>query len=257
MTAKKAFITGGSEGLGRTYALKLASEGWQITVAARNEERLKQLVNELGNDDGHDYIVADLAIESGIQACASRLHEQAYDLMINNAGYSRFGDYHAQDINDELKILQVNCGALMTLSHAYLANARKGDALINLSSITAWLPTPVQATYVASKAFIKSFSENLWYQQAKRGIYVQALCPGTTKTEFMNRAGEVSRQKLLDMISGSPEAVIDASYNALLKRKQPIVIPGYSNVFMALMMNLTPRRVSIWLMGKVSDFGFQ
>lgn len=253
---KRAFITGASEGLGRAYALKLAREGWRITAAARNESRLQELVATLG--EGHDYVVADLACDAGIAACAEKLNDQGYDLMINNAGYSRFGPYHEMDLVDELKILNVNVSALMQLSHIYLKTARSGDALINLSSVTAWLPTPIQPTYVATKSFIKSFSENLWYQQKKRGVYVQALCPGPTKTEFIARSGELSDDKkgLLEMFSGSPEKVIDVSYAALLKRKQPIILPNAFDKLTALFMNIMPRKISVWLMGKVSDFGF-
>lgn len=252
---KKAFITGASEGLGRCYAHKLASEGWLITAAARNEQRLQGLVEELG--EGHDYVVADLALDVGVEACAKKMKETHYDLFLNNAGYSKFGEFRSVDIEDEIKILQVNCAALMQLAHAYLNTAQQGDALINLSSVTAWLPTPIQPTYVATKSFIKAFSENLWYQERKNGVYVQALCPGPTRTEFISRSGEMSKKALLDMFSGSAEGVINSSYKALIKRKQIVVIPGFFNVLATLIMNITPRKISIWVMGKASDFGFK
>ena len=259
MTMKHAFITGASEGLGRTYAKKLADEGWTICAAARNEERLKALITELKAQDDrqHSYVIADLTTAEGINACSKKLTEQPFDLMINNAGYSQFGEFRTVNIEDELKILQVNCASLMHLSHSYLSTARSGDALINLSSVTAWLPTPIQPTYVASKSFIKAFTENLWYQERKRGVYVQALCPGPTKTEFIARSGDVSKKDLLDMFSGSPEAVINASYKALLKRKKIIVLPKISDKLTAVLMNITPRKLSIFLMGAVSDFGFK
>jgi short-subunit dehydrogenase len=252
---KRAIITGASEGIGRCYALKLAHEGWLITAVARNEQRLQDLVSSLGH--GHDYVVADLATEQGVQACVAKIQENHYSLFVNNAGFSQFGEFRDADIHAEIKILDVNCSALMQLAHAYLNTAKAGDALINLSSITAWLPTPIQPTYVASKAFIKSFSENLWYQERKNGVYVQALCPGPTRTEFIARSGDVSKKGLLDMFSGRPEGVINSSYKALLKRRKPVVIPGVTNILAALLMNISPRPISIWLMGKVSDFGFK
>lgn len=259
MSRKKAFITGASEGLGRSFAIKLAAEGWDTTAVARSEQRLEGLISALNSQSSgqHDYLIADLATDSGVNSCVERLQSRHYNLLINNAGYSRFGIYHQADIDEELKILQVNCGAIMALSHAYLRTTKPGDALINLSSITSFLPTPIQPTYVASKAFIKSFSENLWYQQRNHGVYVQALCPGVTKTEFINRAGNVSKKKFLDRFSGSPEGVIDASYKELLARKKPIVIPGFSNYMLAVFINSMPRKPLLWLLGKVSDFGLK
>jgi short-subunit dehydrogenase len=142
----------------------------------------------------------------------------------------------------------------VTLAHAFLQQAESGDALINLSSITNFLPTPLQPTYCATKAFIVSLSESLWYQQRPRGVYVQGLCPGIAKTKFVERAGELGDEKrLLDALSQTPESVVDVSLAALDKRAQPIVVPGLGNLVIAGATRLLPRRPLIWLSGKLDD----
>jgi hypothetical protein len=118
------------------------------------------------------------------------------------------------------------------------------------------LPTPIQASYVASKNWIAAFSESLWYQNRRKNIYVQGLCPGIAKTQFIDRAGDVKHKKLLDFISVTPDSVVDASFRALQRRKAPIVLPGLADKLMALMMNMLPRKLSILMMGKIGDKAF-
>ncbi len=257
--AKRVFITGASEGIGRAFSHKLAALGFSTTLVARNESRLQELISEFQNrypNSTHDYLVADLALEEGISHCEKYLSNKHYDLLINNAGFSTFGLYEQADIRNEINILNVNCQAVMRLCHAYLQSAKSGDGIINLSSLTYYLPTPIQPTYVASKNFIASFSESLWFQQREKGIYVQALCPGVTKTEFISRSSTLdgSKKQFLDAISQSADQVVAISLKALEKRKGPIVIPGIANKLLALLINLSPRKLWIYLMGKAGQF---
>lgn len=254
MKARKAFVTGASEGLGRAFALRLAEEGYAITCVARNEARLTSLVVEL-EGEGHEILVADLADEEGVSRSAERLASGEYTLLVNNAGYSRFGSFVDASIEDELRVLKVNCGAVMSLAHAFLGCAEPGDALINLSSITRDVPTPIQPTYVATKTFVASFSESLWYQQRKRGVYVQGLCPGLARTKFIERAGDLEekRARLLDLLAMRPERVVAVSLRALRWRRGPMVIPGVSNLLLTGIIRLMPRKLAVWLSGKVGD----
>lgn len=253
MSNKRAMVTGASEGLGRVFVQRLAELGYDTVGVARNEARLQELNAELGSDE-HAYIVADLGTSAGVDRCVAEIQRDRVHLLVNNAGFSRFGSFQESRIEDEQEILAVNCQALMSLAHAFLEQAEAGDALINLSSITNFLPTPIQPTYCASKAFIASFSESLWYQQRSRGVYVQGLCPGMTKTQFIDRAADLGeKKKLLDAISSRPEKVVDSSLRALRKRRGPILVPGFGNRFIALVSGLLPRRLLVWLSGRLGD----
>ena len=142
----------------------------------------------------------------------------------------------------------------MILAHAYLDVASDGDAIINLSSITNFLPTPVQPTYVATKAFLASFSESLWYQARHRGVYVQGLCPGLTRTRFLERAGLDRYMSLMDLISTTPQRVVESSLRAMRRRRGPIVVPGLANAFLAMVCRFLPRRLLVSLVGRMGDF---
>ncbi len=193
------------------------------------------------------------ALRCAALRCAAVLREEPYRLLVNNAGYSRFGNYADADIDDELRTLTVNCQAAMILAHAFLEVAQPGDALINLSSLTYFLPTPIQPTYVATKSLLGSFSESLWYQARSRGVYVQGLCPGITRTQFLERAGLNQYLNLMNFVSTTPQRVVDASIRAMHRRRGPIVIPGFGNKMIAIFCRLLPRRLTVALMGRVGD----
>jgi short-subunit dehydrogenase len=251
--SKFACITGASEGLGRVFAKQLAAQGFLTINIARNEQRLQELVAELG--EGHRYHVADLSDQQGIVSCTELIEENRINLLVNNAGFSQFGLFREADVKQQVDILTVNCTAIVQLSHAFLRQANTGDALINLSSITNYLTTPIQPTYCATKCFIASFSESLWYQERSRGVYVQALLPGITKTQFIERSSDIEgfKKKLLDVISHSPETVVATALKAVSKRRKPVVIPGLSNKLVALLLPLLPKKWTVWVLGKVGE----
>lgn len=257
---KRAMVTGASEGLGRSFALQLARQGYSITAVARNEERLRSLLQELEDLDlggDHDILPADLSSEAGVVLCLERIRAQPYQLLINNAGISHFGDFAALSLASQQATLRLNCEAPLVLSHGFLEGAQPGDALINLSSLTNWLPTPVQPVYVATKTFNAAFSQALWYQQRSRGVYVQNLCPGITQTQFMQRSSDLEgfKMRLLDWISESPDAVVGQSLKKLARRSGPTVVPGLGNKLIVLLTRLLPQKVLLWLMGKLTDLG--
>ena len=250
---KTALITGASEGLGRAFATELAKQGYRTICVARNERRLQELITDLG--EGHRYHVADLAEPAGITSTLQQLQKQPVNVFVNNAGFSRFGTFHELDFETEEKIFHVNISALMRFSHAFLQQAKAGDSLINLSSITHALTTPVQPTYCATKSFIASFSESLWYQNKKRGIYVQALLPGITRTNFIERSSDIDgfKKRLLDMISQTPDAVVRFSLKKMHRRSGPVAVPGISNKGLMLLLRFIPRQWVVLAFGKVGD----
>jgi NAD(P)-dependent dehydrogenase (short-subunit alcohol dehydrogenase family) len=131
---RRAFVTGASEGLGRAFVKKLAHAGYRCVAVARNEARLRELIDQLQPED-HEWMVADLATREGLERCAARLSEEHFDLLVNNAGFGRFGPFHESTATEQEQILDVDCRAVLILAHAFLGGARPGDALINLSSV--------------------------------------------------------------------------------------------------------------------------
>lgn len=254
METKRALVTGASSGIGREFAVQLAAAGYHVVGVARREDRLKELVEELPGNE-HSYLVADLATESEVQVVADEMANKRYNLFINNAGLSVFEPFYESELAQQQKILDVNCGALMSLAHAFLRQSERGDALINLSSIVAYLPTPAQPMYSASKAFIASFSECLWEEHRERGVYVMGLCPGMTKTEFINQAtgGEEDFQTLPAAMVQTTDQVVSEALTALAKRKKAIIVPGRVNRIMMQMPRFLSRHRLLKILAVIGD----
>ena len=251
---KRAVVTGASSGIGREFAIQLAARGYRVTGVARREERLQELLNALPGE-GHGYLVAELSRPAGVAAVADSLAAEHCDLLVNNAGYSCFESFHESALESQDDMLSVNCRAVMALAHAFLRQSRQGDALINVSSIVAFLPTPAQPMYCASKAFIASLSECLWAEHRKRGVYVMGLCPGITATEFILTAtgGESDGTTLpASMIQTSSEVVGEAM-RALEKRGKATIVTGRTNRLMMLMPRLLSRHRLLKTLSVIGD----
>jgi len=243
---KLAFVTGASEGIGFSIAKKLAASDFVVVGVARDETKLKALMQVLG--PAHRYVVADLATEVGQQQIVNELLAEHCDLLVNNAGVGVVGGFADRPIEQQVAMVQLNCLAVVRLSHAFLKSARKGDALVNVSSALAYAPMPGIGLYCATKSFITTFTETLWYEQKKKGIYVLALHPGVTATNFQVHAGG----KVEDLPKGmaqTPDRVADVVIKALEARSQPSVISGVRNAIFAGMSRVLPRKSHVSMMG--------
>lgn len=254
MTSPTALVTGASSGIGLQFCRVLAEQGYAVSCVARREDRLRTLVASLPGE-GHDYLVADLAQPADVEQVAARFARDHVQLLINNAGFSALEPFADSPLALQEKILDVNCSALVALAHAFLQHARPGDAIINLASVVAYLPTPAQPMYSASKAFIASFSECLWEEQRHRGVYVMGLCPGMTESEFISTAtgGESTGENLPSAVVQTAEAVVGEAMRALQKRKKAIVISGRVNRWMCQLPRFLTRHRLIRILAVMGD----
>ncbi|MEM1113185.1 MAG: SDR family NAD(P)-dependent oxidoreductase [Pseudomonadota bacterium] len=251
---KRAFVTGASAGIGREFATRLAAEGYAVTAVARREDRLQALVQALAGD-GHRYVVADLASHAGREAVIEDMKSAHVDLLVNNAGFSALEPFYQSSLQKQRDILGVDCQAVVELAHAFLAQAKRGDALVNLGSIVSYLPTPAQPVYSASKAFVAAFSECLWEEQRERGVYVMCLCPGLTETDFVRTAsgGDADGSNLPSGLTQTTDAVTDEALGALRRRHKAIVVTGWFNRLMLLMPRLLTRHRLIKVLAVMGD----
>jgi hypothetical protein len=216
-------VTGASEGLGRAFAKRLAGDGYQVVAVARNEARLKKLVSELG-DGGHSFLTADLSETEGVAEVAATLTSMHFDLLVNNAGLGRYGDFATSDELHSQQMIRLNCEALVMLARAFIENAHEGDALVNVSGVLGLIPVPGMGVYAATKGFILSFSQALWHEQKERGVYVMALVPGPIATNFKSRSGGAADEGPPAAITQTPDQVVDRAIKQLAKRKRPVVM---------------------------------
>jgi len=241
---RNVLITGGSEGIGLEVARLLAAEkDTRVTLVARNEAKLRET--------GHDYIVADLSQAEGVEVVRRHLASKHYDVLINNAGAGLYGRFTELPLDDQLRMMRLNMDSVVVLSHAYLRLARPGDALVNTASFLAYAPLPGAAAYSATKAFVATLSETLWWEYKKKGIYVLGFSPGVIATAFHKTAGS-SVAAFPRVLVQSPESAAAELVAALRKRKAPRVISGFATRLMVRLHRLVSRKTAINMMGTSS-----
>lgn len=239
---RTALITGASSGIGTSFARKLASQGYDLVLIARREAKLTQLAVEL-QAQFHiksETLVADLSHPDDIERVEERIVELTnLELLINNAGFGIPGMFAEVPLNKTLTMIDVHVLASVRLSHAALLGmiTRNKGAIVNVSSVGAFIPRAGDATYCATKAYLVAFSQALQGELLGTGIQIQVLCPGFVPTEFLDHPDYEMLQikhKIPKWLWTSAEEVVEQSFRSL-KRDQVICIPGFKNRIFAAM----------------------
>jgi short-subunit dehydrogenase len=250
-----AVVTGASSGLGAIFADQLAQRGLSLVLAGRDHARLSavaQRVGQVAQDIDVELVVGDLGTDAGVDALVAHLEGREIDVLVNNAGFGTYGPFAEIDAGREHDLLAVNVDALVRLTHAVLpgmlAHGRGG--ILNVASTIAFQPGPYQATYGASKAFVLSLSQALWAETRGTGVTVTALCPGPTRTGFVDALGsDVSHTAIYRRLA-APEPVVAAGLRAL-DRGHAVVVPGWRLRVMCTGGRLLPGWLSALVGGRM------
>jgi hypothetical protein len=252
MAQEVVLITGASSGIGEAFARRLARDGRHVLLVARRGDRLEALAKALRAEhkiDAH-VIASDLARAGAVGVLAAEVERRdlVVDWLVNNAGFGTYGRFHELPITDELGEIQLNVAALVELTGRFLPAMvrRKRGAVINVASVAGFGPGPYMATYGATKAFVKSFSEAIGAEVASTGVSVLCVCPGFTRTEFQARA-ELDVSQVPSMAWMTPAAVVDQAVAAVGRRA--VLVNGAMNRATATMMSLMPSSLTAWVVG--------
>jgi short-subunit dehydrogenase len=245
-----ALITGASSGIGRKFARAFAARGADLVLVARRIDALDEIARALHTDFGRD--VTTVALDLSQPDSGTRLLDELVrrgidvDTVVNCAGIGRTGsfvDMTPADIKDQVA---VNIDAIVDVCHAFLPTLlRTGrGALVNVASLTAYMPTPGMAVYAASKAFVLRFTEALAYELRDSGLTVMAFSPGPTSTDFYRNSQSSERGVRFQ----TPEQVVAAAFRALDKAKTPVSsVSGRANRWTSRIVTLLPRRTVLRL----------
>jgi uncharacterized protein len=242
-----ALVTGATSGLGAAFAHRLADDGYQLVLVARDEARLRSVAGELHQAFGTrcEVLAADLADPASRQAVVERLAapEDPVDLLVNNAGIATNGEFWLTAPDVLHGQLDLNVTAVMALTRAVLPGmvSRGHGGVITVASVAGMIPGR-GSTYTASKAWAIAFSEGLGRSLAGTGVRVLASCPGFVRTEFHQRAG-------IDMTSAPSwvwlraEDVVDDALRAL-DRDAGVTVPSLRYKALVTAVRLVPRRIA-------------
>jgi short-subunit dehydrogenase len=243
-STRRAWVTGASTGIGAAFAKRLAGEHFDLALVARSRDRLAELASGLEKDHGVTCAVlpADLTVAKDLERIAAAIAgDSGIELLVNNAGFGTVGPFAKLDPEREEEEIRLNVLALTRLTRAALPGLiqRGRGSIINVSSMAAFQPAPLNATYGATKAFVNSFTESLSEELRGSGVQVQALCPGFTRTEFQERAG-IDTGGIPGFAWMSAEAVVDSAL-AALRRGEVVCVPGVVNRVVATAVSAMPR----------------
>ncbi len=243
-SGRTAVITGASEGIGASFAERMAGEGFRCVLVARRADLLEELAERLERTHGIpvEVLPADLSGEAGIAALVRRVEgDPSIDVLVNAAGFGTRGMFAELEPGKIESMVMLHAMATARLCRAALPamiRNRRGW-IINVSSLGAYFTAPHYVVYSATKSFITVLTRGLRLELAGTGVRVQALCPGLTRTGFLftDEFKNVNYRAIPSLFWMSPGAVTRRSL-AALKWNRAVVVPGIANRIWAWGMNM-------------------
>ena len=219
----KALITGASSGIGRDMARYLSSLGYDLIIVARRESLLEELKNELTETE----VVVEKADISNPDICKELFQKHPdIDILINNAGFGKFGEFTKIELEDELNMINTNITGLHTLTKLYLPKMKEKNKgyILNVASSAGLMPGgPLMATYYATKSYVISLTRGIAEELRVAGsnVKISALCPGPVDTNFNNVA------KVKFSLKGLPSEYVAKYAIAQALKGKKIIIPAW------------------------------
>jgi len=227
-----ALITGASTGIGATYADRLAGRGYDLIINARDSVKLQERAVELADRHGStvEILVADLSNPTGVDAVVRRIERGDVNLLVNNAGVAVAGplvDMSPQELDAMLQLNMISAARVAQAAAKTMVAKGRGE-IINIASIAALTAERpgVSIGYSATKAFLLAFSEGLDLELGNKGVFVQAVLPGITRTPIWGKSG-IDLEPLSDRAM-SVEDMVDAAL-AGFDQREHVTIPALAD----------------------------
>ena len=248
-----AIVTGASSGMGREFVLQLSQyvhvdEIWAIARRGDALETLKKEVNVPVRP-----ISLDLCEKSSFDAMQKLLEEEKPNvkLLVNAAGFGKFGAYHKVSLEDESRMIDLNCKAVVLMTRLVLPYMERGSHILQLDSLSAFQPVPYITTYGATKAFVLSYCRAMNRELKGKGVRMMAMNPGWVKTEFFDHAFQTNSDnevKFFDRLYEAKDCVA-TGLKDLYRTKKDYSIHGLPIKLQVLAVKFVPHSIvmNIWL----------
>ena len=248
-----AIVTGASSGMGREFVLQLSGYVTvdEIWVIARRVDALESLkaevlvpVRPIGLDlcEAESFDTIEKLLES---------EKPNIKLLVNAAGFGKFGAYHKVSLRDESRMIDLNCKALVLMTRLCIPYMEAGSHILQLDSLSAFQPVPYITTYGATKAFVLSYSRAMNRELKEKGIRVMAMNPGWVKTEFFNHAFQTNGDNEVQYFDRLYEAkdCVATGLKDLYRSKKDYSIHGFPVRMQVRLVKLLPHSLvmNTWL----------
>ena len=248
-----AIVTGASSGMGREFVRQLSGyvtvdEIWAI---ARRESALEALKAEVSVPVRP--IALDLLDADSFCKFAQLLEAETPNvkLLVNAAGFGKFGAYHKVSIEDDCRMIDLNCKALVMMTRLCIPYMAPGSHILQLDSLSAFQPVPYITTYGATKSFVLSYSRSMNRELKGKGVRVMAMNPAWVKTEFFDHAFQTNGDGEVQNFNYVYEAdeCVATGLRDLYRSKKDYSIHGLPVKLQVLGVKLLPHRIvmTIWL----------
>ena len=247
-----AVVTGASSGMGREFVRQLSQyiTPDEIWVIARREDALLALKQEVSVP--LRVITLDLCKDESFSEYAALLEQEKpnIQLLVNAAGFGKFGHFHTIPLEEDLRMIDLNCKSLVAMTRLSLPYMKEGSHILQLDSLSAFQPVPYISTYGATKSFVFSYSRACNAELKGSGIRMMAMNPGWVKTEFFQHAfgtndGQV---QYFDRLYEA-EDVVRTGLKDLYKTRKEYTVHGFMTRMQVRLVKLLPHNIvmKIWM----------
>jgi uncharacterized protein len=254
-----AIVTGAAKGIGKAIAAELAKRNYNLLLIDMDDIGLYKTAEEVkkNHNVSVETFTIDLSDEDAVEEIyhRSRRYHDDLTVVVNNAGYGLNGPFADIAYHRHIDNINVNVKAVVGICHRFIPilNKQAKGYLLNVASTTAYQTVPYLNVYASTKAFMLSFTRGLRYELRNTNVSVSALSPGSTDTDFVNRAGMgESILKTARKFNMSPEEVGEIAISGLFKSKAEIV-PGFTNKLNAFLPKFFPKSLVERIAGNVYE----
>ena len=251
-----ALVTGASAGIGEAFANKLGSQGYDLVLVARRQDKLEALANKLRKEFGVKVIVvaADLSDPNEPNKIYDLLQEKKIniDVLINSAGFALAKSFSGSTWLEQQALLNVMMVSLTHMCHLFVPHMiEKGSGyIINVASMAAYAPELPGNLYNAAKSYVVHMSEALDLELKPSGVNCLALCPGLTKSEFHETMGIKEALGFLpDWRWMDADKVVEEGIAAVTKGKH-VYVNGKVNRILVNTFKYMPQKAKYYLGSK-------
>ena len=248
---KTAIITGASSGIGKEFVKQISQTGEfdRIWVIARSKDKLLELEYNFG--ESIVPIALDLTNENDFEKFAEILEKEKPDikLLVNNAGFGKFGSHSQIPISESANMIDLNCKAVVMMSEICLPYMNDGAKIIQVASIAAFQPLPLINVYGATKSFVLNYAIGLDKELKDKNIRVFALCPGWTKTNFFDVAKTNPNDVKTFGVWFTANQIVEYALKKIKNSKKIILVPSLYNKLQCTLTKFVSRNMAanIWL----------